>query len=132
MRYPKPVWSLDLVRGALFDGRPFCAMSVIDESSREALHIECGTPIPPTRIVRVLNQLLKCHGKPKAIRLDGLLLAADIHDWVRKYRVQLLLIEEGKRAKKASAERFSRSVHKALLGARYDWMPVARDLRNES
>ena len=50
------VWALDFMRDTLYDGRPFRTLNVIDEGNREALRIECGTSIPSSRVVRVLNQ----------------------------------------------------------------------------
>lgn len=70
------VWALDFMRDTLYDGRPFRTLNVIDEGNREALRIECGTSIPATRVVRVLNQLVEVYGKPEAIRLDNVLNAS--------------------------------------------------------
>ncbi len=67
------VWALDFMRDTLYDGRPFRTLNVIDEGNREALRIECGTSIPSSRVVRVLNQLVEIHGRPEAIRLDNVL-----------------------------------------------------------
>ena len=40
------VWSLDFVHDALYDGRRFRTMNVLDDSNREALGIEVVTSIP--------------------------------------------------------------------------------------
>ena len=50
----------------LYDGRPFRTLNVIDEGNREALHIECGTSIPSSRVVQVLKQLVENHGRLEA------------------------------------------------------------------
>ena len=62
------VWALDFMRDTLYDGRPLRTLNVIDEGNREALRIECGTSIPSTRVVRVMNQLIEVYGKPEGPR----------------------------------------------------------------
>lgn len=56
------------MRDTLYDGRPFRTLNVIDEGNREALRIECGTSIPSSRVVRVLEQLVEMFGRPEVIR----------------------------------------------------------------
>ena len=56
---------------ALYSWRPFRTLNVIDEGNREALGIEVATSISTRRVIRVLEQLIEMHGKPKAIRLDN-------------------------------------------------------------
>lgn len=65
------VWALDFMRDTLYDGRSFQTLNVIDEGNREALHIECGTAIPSSRVVRVMTQLIEIYGKQQAVRLDN-------------------------------------------------------------
>ena len=80
-------------------------------SHREALRIECGTSIPSTRVVRVLDQLVEMFGLPEAIRLDnGPELTADVFiDWAERNKVKLLFIQPGKPNQNAFIERFNRS-----------------------
>lgn len=56
---------------ALYGGRWFRTFNVIDEGNREALAIEVAQSIPSLRVIRVLEQLIEMHGKPKALRLDN-------------------------------------------------------------
>jgi putative transposase len=65
------IWALDFMADSLYGWRPFRTLNVIDEGNREALGIEVATSIPAQRVVRVLEQLIEMHGKPKAIRLDN-------------------------------------------------------------
>ena len=48
----------------MYDGRPFGALSVIDEVNREALCIECGMSIPSARLLRTMEQLVEVYGAP--------------------------------------------------------------------
>jgi putative transposase len=65
------VWALDFMHDTLHDGRKFRLLNVIDEGNREALRIECGSSIPSTRLLRVLDELVDFYGKPLAIRMDN-------------------------------------------------------------
>ena len=84
------IWTLDFMRDALYDGRPFRTLNVIDEGNREALRIECGTSISGHRLTRVMSELVEVYGKPSAIRLDNELNAIGdeqkehAHSWLSK------------------------------------------------
>jgi putative transposase len=63
-REPMPVpdkandrWSLDFVSDALFSGRKFRTLNVIDDFSRECPAIKSDTSIPGLRVVRVLDRI---------------------------------------------------------------------------
>jgi len=66
-------WALDFMADALYGGRWFRTLNVIDEGNRQALGIEVATSIPSARVIRVLDQLIEMHGKPKALRADNVL-----------------------------------------------------------
>src|SRR6185295_8087272 len=65
------IWALDFMHDALYCGRRFRTLNVLDEGNREALGIEVGHSIPAERVVRVLEQLIAIHGQPAAFRLDN-------------------------------------------------------------
>ena len=110
---------MDFMRDTMYDGRPFRTLNVIDEGNREALRIECGTSIPATRVVRVLNQLVEVYGKPEAIRLDNgpELTAEAFVEWAEQNGVKLLFIQPGKPNQNAFVERFNRSFREEVLNA---------------
>src|SRR5947208_5762617 len=56
---------------ALYDGRHFRTLNVIDEGNREALAIEIGTSIPSARVIRVLDDLIRLYGRPTRVRVDN-------------------------------------------------------------
>ncbi len=64
-------WALDFMHDALYDGRRFRTLNVIDEANREALAIEIGTSIPARRLIRTLSRLIDGYGAPDSIRLDN-------------------------------------------------------------
>ena len=112
-------WTLDFMRDTLYDGRPFRTLNVIDEGNREALRIEIGTSITAARVVRIMNELIECYGKPKAIRLDnGAELTAQVFvDWAEENEIQLRFIQPGKPNQNAFIERFNKSYREEVLDA---------------
>jgi putative transposase len=64
------IWALDFMADAFYGGRAFRTLNIIDEGNREVLGIEIATSIPSLRVIRVMEQLIELHGKPKALRLD--------------------------------------------------------------
>ena len=94
-------------------------LNVIDEGNREALRIECGTSIPSSRVVRVMDQLIEVYGRPAAIRLDNgpELTATVFTDWAEKRQITLMFIQPGKPNQNAFVERFNRSFRDEVLNA---------------
>ena len=64
-------WSMYFMSDALYHGRRFHTLNVLDEGVREALAIVIDTSIPGGRVVRTLNQLVEWRGRPDAIRVDN-------------------------------------------------------------
>ena len=81
------IWALDFMHDALYGGRRFRTLNVLDEGNREGLAIEVGTSIPSTRVVRVLEQLIEVYGRPAAIRVDNgpELTAQTFVDWCARH-----------------------------------------------
>lgn len=65
------VWSLDFLSDALSDGRRFRILGVMDQCSRECLTLVADTSIGSARVVRELDMLVACHGKPLCIVSDN-------------------------------------------------------------
>ena len=113
------VWALDFMHDALYGGRRFRTLNVLDEANREALAIEVGVSIPAARVVRVLEQLVTMHGCPAALRLDNgpEFLAQEFVDWCAEYHIALRYIQPGKPDQNAFVERFNRSYREEVLDA---------------
>lgn len=113
------VWALDFMHDALYGGRPFRTLNVLDEANREALAIEIGTSIPAARVVRVLEQLLVVYGRPQALRLDnGPEFTADVFTaWCAEHQIELRYIQPGKPDQNAFIERFNRTYRGEVLDA---------------
>ena len=67
---PNRCWVLDFMHDALYCGRRFRTLNVIDEANRECLAIEIGTSISSIRLIRVLNRVVDYYEATDAIRLD--------------------------------------------------------------
>ena len=103
------VWAIDFMADALYGGRWF----------REALAIEVAQSIPSLRVIRVLEQLIEMHGKPKALRLDNGAESTSIafREWSQQRQIELWFIEPGKPDQNAFVERFNKTYRQEVLDA---------------
>jgi putative transposase len=113
------IWALDFMADALYGGRWFRTLNVIDEGNRQALGIEVATSIPSVRVIRVLEQLIEMHGKPWALRMDNgaEFTAHAFTEWCEEQKIELFFIEPGKPDQNAFIERFNRTYREEVLNA---------------
>jgi putative transposase len=113
------IWSMDFMSDALYRGRRFRTLNVLDEGVREGLAIEIDTSLPVGRVVRVLEQLKAWRGLPKAIRVDNgpELIAQELVDWCAGHGIELRHIQPGKPNQNAYIERFNRTYRSEVLDA---------------
>jgi len=111
------VWAMDFMHDALYGGRSFRTLNIIDEGNREALAIEVGTSVPSARVIRVLERLIDLHGKPEAVRVDNgpEFTAAAFEDWCQQQGIARLYIAPGKPDQNAFIERFNRTYRNEVL-----------------
>ena len=64
-------WSMVFMRDQLGDGCSFRTFNVIDDFNREGLGIEVDFPLPSTRVIRALDQIIEWRGAPCTIRCDN-------------------------------------------------------------
>jgi putative transposase len=112
-------WALDFMADALYDGRGFRTLNIIDEGNREALAIEIGTSIPSARVIRVLDDLIRLYGRPARVRVDNgpELIAKAFVEWCVAQRLGLGYIQPGKPDQNAFIERFNRTFREEVLDA---------------
>lgn len=112
-------WALDFQHDALYCGRSFRTLNIIDEANRECLTIDVGTSIPSARLIRVLDQLIDCYGSPDAIRADNgpEMISQAFTDWALAKGIHIRYIQPGKPNQNAFIERFNRTYRNEVLDA---------------
>ncbi len=113
------IWALAFMADALYGGRAFRTLNVIDEGNREVLAIEIATSIPARRVIRVMEQLIELHGKARALRLDNgsELTSTAFTEWCAEQKIELRFIQPGKPDQNAFIERFNRTYRDEVLDA---------------
>jgi putative transposase len=113
------VWALDFMSDALWSGRRFRVLNVLDEGVREGLAIEVDTSLPAKRVVRVLDRLGELRGLPAALRMDNgpELIAQELLDWCERNGVEPRHIQPGKPDQNAYIERYNRTFREEVLDA---------------
>lgn len=108
---PNRCWALDFMHDALYCGRRFRTLNVIDEANRECLAIEVATSIPAARLIRVLSRLVDYYGTPDAIRLDNgpEMVSGAFTEWAASKGIAIRYIQPGKPNQNAFIERFNRT-----------------------
>ncbi|MBM3450990.1 MAG: transposase family protein, partial [Armatimonadetes bacterium] len=79
------------MQDALFTGRSFRILTIIDENNREVLAIELDTSLTSGRLIRVLEQLRDERGLPGAFRIDNgpELRSQAFGDWCAAHNIAL-------------------------------------------
>jgi len=113
------IWALDFMADALYGWRPFRTLNVIDEGNRQILGIEIATSIPSRRVIRVMEQLIELHGKPRALRQDNgsELTSSAFTEWCAEQLIELRFIQPGKPDQNAFIERFNKTYRDEVLDA---------------
>ena len=110
-------WSLDFMSDALFTGKRFRTVNVIDDYNREGLGIEIAFSIPAKRVTRWLDKIAALKGYPNMIRVDNgpEHLSKHFQQWAKQHQIIVHYIQPGKPAQNAYIERFNRSYREELL-----------------
>jgi putative transposase len=99
--------------------------------NREVLGIEVATSIPSLRVIRVMQQLIELHGKPRALRLEN---GADLTsiafiEWCESQAITLRFIQPSKPDQNALIERFNKTYRTEVLNAYvFDSIEQVRDV----
>jgi putative transposase len=135
-RAPKPVpsscnerWSMDFMRDALCNGRPFRTLNIVDDHSRECPAIEVAHSIPGERVVRVLDQVAETHGLPQMIVVDNgpEFTGRALDQWAHRNGVELHFIRPGKPVENCFIESFNGKFRDECLNE--NWFTGVEDAR---
>jgi putative transposase len=106
---PNERWSMDFVHDCMAGGRRFRCLTIVDDYTRECVHIEVSASIGGERVTRVLDFLAWSRGLPEEIVLDNgpefTSLALD--QWAHQNEVALDFIQPGKPTQNAFIESFN-------------------------
>ena len=116
---PNRIWSLDFMSDALYGGRRFRTLNILDDGVREVLDIVIDTSIPGGRVVRTLEQLKAWRGVPEVIRVGNgpELISQVLVDWCQENQIELRHIQPGKPNQNAFIERFNKTYRNEVLDA---------------
>ena len=110
---------MDFMSDALYGGRKFRTLNILDEGNREALAIDVAISIPSVRLIRVMEELVAIHGRPQALRVDNgpELTSEAFLTWCQEHSIEVRHIQPGKPDQNAFIERFNRSYRQEVLDA---------------
>jgi len=116
---PNHTRSFDFMSDTLYGGHRYRILNVIDEGTREALEITIATSISSARLVRVLDNLVAEHGKPRRIRVDNgaEMTSNNFVHWCHENDIEIIYIQPGKPNQNEYIERFNRSFRTEILDA---------------
>lgn len=103
------LWSMDFVFDRTAEGRSLKSLTIVDDATHEAVAIVPERAIGGNQLVRILEQLGRTRGLPKAIRTDNgrEFCSRAMLTWAHARGVQLFLIEPGKPNQNAYVESFN-------------------------
>jgi putative transposase len=124
-------WSMDFVSDALFNGRRFRTLTIVDNFGRGCLAIEADQGIRGEQIVEVLERLRHARGLPEVIRVDnGSELISKVMDkWAYGKHVKLSFSRPGKPVDKAFIESFNGSFRDECFNV--NWFLSIQDARQK-
>ncbi|MNS98665.1 IS2 transposase TnpB [compost metagenome] len=124
-------WSMDFVSDALYNGKRFRSLTVVDAYTRECLAIEVDQGIRGEQVVSVLERLRFLRGVPKNIRVDNgpEFISKVLDRWAYENGVTLDFSRPGKPTDNAFIESFNGSFRDECLNV--NWFLSLDDARDK-
>lgn len=113
---------MDFVMDALFDGRRFRALTIVDNYSRECLEIEVGQSLKGEDVVRVMERMKLIRGAiPQRIKVDNgsEFISKALDKWAYENAVVLDFSRPGKPTDNAFIESFNGSFRDECLNVNW-------------
>jgi putative transposase len=101
-------WSMDFASDALWTGRRFRCLCLVDDATRESPALLTDVSIAGERVVRLLDELACRHGLPEEIVMDNgpEFTGRALFAWSARTGVRLRFIQPGKPIQNAFVESF--------------------------
>ena len=115
-------WSMDFVSDALFDGRKFRALTIVDNSSRECLAIVAGQSLKGVDVVMALEKIQAERAiVPQRIQTDNgsEFISKEVDRWAYENNVTLDYSRRGKPTDNPFIESFNGSFRDECLNAHW-------------
>lgn len=114
-------WSMDFVCDALFDGKRFRALTVVDDFSRESVAILVEKSIKGREVANLLDFLGLIRGLPERIRVDNgpEFISKDLDKWAYQNQVTLDFSRPGKPVDNCHIESFNGSFRDECLNTHW-------------
>lgn len=114
-------WSMDFVSDALFDGRRFRGLTVIDNFTRECLIIVADQNLRGEDVVAALEQVRQVRGTPTRIQVDNgpEFVSVALDRWAYEHRITLDFSRPGKPTDNPFIESFNGSFRDECLNAHW-------------
>lgn len=129
---PNQCWSMDFVADALFDGRRFRALTLVDNFSRECLEIEVGQSLKGEDVVQVMERMKLLRGAlPERIKVDNgsEFISKVLDKWAYENGVVLDFSRPGKPTDNAFIESFNGSFRDECLNI--NWFLSLEDAKEK-
>ena len=129
---PNQSWSMDFVSDALFDGRKFRALTVVDNHTRECLAIEVAQSLTGDDVVRVLTNIAKeRHQYPLRTQADNgpEFVSLTLDKWAYENGVTLDFSRPGKPTDNPFIESFNGSLRDECLNT--NWFMSLQDAQEK-
>ena len=110
-------WTMDFVSDALFNGRRFRALTVIDQFTRECLAIYADPHIKGEQVVALMRQLTASRGIPKRLQTDNgsEFISETLDRWAYEHRVKMDFARTGRPTDNPFIESFNGSFRDECL-----------------
>lgn len=111
------IWSIDFVSDALYDGRRFRVLSIVDQYSRECPALPVDTSMPGVRVIRELDKVIAVRGKPLMIMSDNgsEFISRAVIDWALAQGIEWHYITPGRPMENGYTESFNDKLRNECL-----------------
>lgn len=118
---PNQSWSMDFVSDALFDGRRFRTLTVVDNFSRECLAIVVGQSLRGEEVVATLDRLRSDRGEPQRVQADNgpEFISLVLDRWAYDHGITIDFSRPGKPTDNAFIESFNGSFRDECLNTHW-------------